>query len=114
MIASILFRFLLLLISFKWPKVCKLYLFFDMTFLSIEQGLVKNVDYETMNQIVLLSQYSVYFTLSYDLVPSFIVTFISQVGFQAIQIVLYMQSVESAVASLIGNLLVLLFGLCAV
>ena len=85
-----------------------------MTFLSIEQGLVKNVDYETMNQIVLLSQYSVYFTLSYDLVPSFIVTFISQVGFQAIQIVLYMQSVESAVAALIGNLLVLLFGLCAV
>ena len=102
------------MISFKWPKVCKWYLAFDMTFLSIEQGLVKNVDFETMNQIVLLSQYSVYFTLSYDLLPSFIVTFFSQVGFQVIQIVLYMQTVDAAVSSLVGNLLVLLFGLCSV
>ena len=54
MIVSHLVRFLLLLVSFKWPKVCKIFLAFEITTLLIDKGLIRNQDYATMNYIMLL------------------------------------------------------------
>ena len=54
MMGSCLVRLLLLLVSFKWPKVCKMFLAFEIATLLIDKGLVRNQDYDTMNYILLL------------------------------------------------------------
>ena len=114
MTASVLVRVLLLLVSFKWPKVCKLYLAFDVTTLVVDQGLVRSNDYDTENYIMLLSYFAHYFTMSYDVLSSFIITLISQVAFQALQMILYAQTFKLFLANLIVNQLLLLFGIFGV
>ena len=104
----------MLLVSFKWPKVCKLYLAFDVTTLVVDQGMVKGNDYDTENYIMLLSYFAHYFTMSYDILSSFIITLVSQVAFQTIQVTLYARSLDLCIANLIINQFLLLFGIFGV
>ena len=114
MIASNPVRFLLFLVSFKWPKVCKIFLAFEITTSLIDQGLIRNQDYATMNYIKLLQYFLLYVTLSYNMTSSSIMTFVGQIGFQVIQMVMYKQDKAVVGISLLINLPILIFALCTI
>ena len=74
--------------------------------------MVRGQDYDTMNYIMLLQYFALFFTLSYDMMSSSIVTLLGQVGFQVIQIIMYRQDRGVAGIYLLINLPILIFALC--
>ena len=105
--AGIIVRIVLLLISFKWSKICRTYLAFDLITLIIDKFFVLDIRFETDNFILLLSYFSHYVCLSYDVASSLIITLISQVGYLLIQYYLY----EKTLAAVMVNLFIKMFQL---
>ena len=79
MIFSIVGRVILLPLSFKWPKICKAFLSFELLCLTLDSFLIKDINFKAEGTIQLLSSMLLFFTLQYDLKSSCLAALIAQI-----------------------------------
>ena len=76
-------------LSIKWPKLCRVYLSYQLILVLAHQCLVKDVKRETENYITILVILIYYFGFHFDFWVSFIGIFLNQFGFVVVEIMLY-------------------------
>ena len=100
-------RLPLVLISLKKPKVCKIFLTYEIVLVALNQCFVTSVDRYSENLTILLMYLTLYFMYHYDNWTTFIGTILSQVLNIVLQILLYQASAQEAFVLFFWNILTL-------
>ena len=82
-------RIVLLAISYKKPRVCRMYFFYELMMMMIDQCLPRDINLETLNFLLLLLTTLNFFSMAYDYWPNLVACSISQVIFTAIRASVY-------------------------
>ena len=102
---------LLVIMSYRWPKISKIFLCYNMVLVLVHQCLLNDVSRGAENFIMLLMYIIFYFTTHFDIWVSLVATVLSQAANIVIQIMLYEAMIEEAMLGFFLNIVFMIFGL---
>ena len=102
---------ILIPLSIKWPKICRVYLSYQLILYLAHQCLVKDVKREAENYNTIFIIFIYYLGCHFDFWVSFIGTFLTQFGFIVVEIMLYEATIWNASKMFSVNMVMLLANL---
>ena len=88
-ITATFFRIVLLAISYKKPRVCRFYFYYELMVVLIDQCMPKNISLDRLEFLILLLNLINFFAFTIDFLPNLIAANVSQIIFTVIWVSVY-------------------------